>query len=147
MPVILTTQTEVETWLTPLDDALALQRPLPDGGLKIVARGDRTGDPPGAACAVNDPAGLFRQAAGQCIANQVNAVTLGATPEKPASMAPASAATRPTAGAAALANSNAGTAATLTTASAPAWSATDSDSSERGQVPRLLAEQRQEDRW
>jgi hypothetical protein len=99
MPVILTTQTEAETWLTPLDDALALQRPLPDGGLKIVARGDRIGDPPGVAFAVNDPAGLFRQAAGQCIANQVNAVTLGATPEKPASMAPASAATRPTAGA------------------------------------------------
>jgi len=47
MPVILTTPAEVETWLTasPID-ALALQRPLPDGALKIVARGDRTGDRP-----------------------------------------------------------------------------------------------------
>ena len=45
MPVILTTQAEVETWLTaPAGDALALQKPLPDGALKIVARGDRTGD-------------------------------------------------------------------------------------------------------
>ena len=45
MPVILTTQAEVETWLTaPAPDALALQRPLCDGALKIVARGDRTGD-------------------------------------------------------------------------------------------------------
>jgi putative SOS response-associated peptidase YedK len=45
MPVILTTQAEVGAWLTaPIADALALQRPLPDGALKIVARGDRTGD-------------------------------------------------------------------------------------------------------
>ena len=45
MPVILTTQAEVEAWLTaPTPDALALQRPLRDGALKIVARGDRTGD-------------------------------------------------------------------------------------------------------
>jgi putative SOS response-associated peptidase YedK len=45
MPVILTTPAEVETWLTaPTNDALALQRPLPDGALRIVARGDRTGD-------------------------------------------------------------------------------------------------------
>jgi hypothetical protein len=29
--------------------ALKLRRPLPDGALMIVARGDRTGDPPGAA--------------------------------------------------------------------------------------------------
>ena len=40
MPVILTTQAEVEMWLTaPTKDALALQRPLPDGALQIVARG------------------------------------------------------------------------------------------------------------
>jgi putative SOS response-associated peptidase YedK len=45
MPVILTTPTEVDRWLTaPAPDALSLQRPLPDGTLKIVARGDRTGD-------------------------------------------------------------------------------------------------------
>jgi putative SOS response-associated peptidase YedK len=52
MPVILTTQAEVETWLTaPSGQALALQRPLPDGALKIVARGDRTGDPSGQSAA------------------------------------------------------------------------------------------------
>ncbi|WMT92939.1 SOS response-associated peptidase family protein [Pelagibacterium sp. H642] len=40
MPVILTTPDEVETWLTaPWNQARALQRPLPDGMLKIVARG------------------------------------------------------------------------------------------------------------
>jgi putative SOS response-associated peptidase YedK len=40
MPVILTTSDEVETWLTvPPDEALKLQRPLPDGALEIVARG------------------------------------------------------------------------------------------------------------
>jgi putative SOS response-associated peptidase YedK len=47
MPVILTTPDEVESWMTaPPDEALKLQRPLPDGALKIVARGvkeDRPG--------------------------------------------------------------------------------------------------------
>ena len=39
MPVILTTQDEIETWLTaPAPEALKLQRPLHDGSLKIVGR-------------------------------------------------------------------------------------------------------------
>ena len=40
MPVILTTRAEIDRWLTaPTPDALKLQRPLPDGALRIVARG------------------------------------------------------------------------------------------------------------
>ena len=40
MPVILIEPTESETWLTaPWTEAHALQRPLPDGSLRIVLRG------------------------------------------------------------------------------------------------------------
>jgi putative SOS response-associated peptidase YedK len=40
MPVIRTKPDEVETWMTaPPDEALKLQRPLPDETLRIVARG------------------------------------------------------------------------------------------------------------
>ncbi len=43
MPVILTTAEEIETWLTAAaPEALKLQRPLPDGTLKIVARGSKS---------------------------------------------------------------------------------------------------------
>lgn len=52
MPVILNTTDEVQTWLTAsANDALQLQRPLPDGTLRIVARGERRGDPPEAVAA------------------------------------------------------------------------------------------------
>lgn len=47
MPVILRTAEEVETWMTaPWDVAKLLQRPLPDGTLKIVSVGSKE-DPPG----------------------------------------------------------------------------------------------------
>ena len=43
MPVIVTTPDEFETWMNaPTPEAMKLQRPLPDGALKIVARGERT---------------------------------------------------------------------------------------------------------
>jgi len=46
MPVILTTAEEVEAWLTaPTKEALALQRPLPEDALQIVARGKKEDGP------------------------------------------------------------------------------------------------------
>ena len=42
MPVILTTEAEIEQWVTaPADEALTLQRPLPDGTLKVVMTGEK----------------------------------------------------------------------------------------------------------
>ena len=42
MPVILTKPDEWETWLTaPFDEARALQRPLSNDVLKVVAEGER----------------------------------------------------------------------------------------------------------
>jgi putative SOS response-associated peptidase YedK len=42
MPVILRSEAEIETWMTaPAEEALQLQRPLPDGALKIVASGEK----------------------------------------------------------------------------------------------------------
>ena len=46
MPVILTTPEECEIWMTaPVEEALRLQRPLADGLLSVVARGEKQ-DPP-----------------------------------------------------------------------------------------------------
>ena len=49
MPVILTTSGDVETWMTAAPhQALKLQRPLPDGSLRIVARGVKEDPAPAA---------------------------------------------------------------------------------------------------
>lgn len=45
MPVVLTARDEVECWMTaPAEEALRLQRPLPDTALRIVARGGKSDD-------------------------------------------------------------------------------------------------------
>ncbi len=45
MPVILTREEELDAWLAaPWPEAARLQRPLPDGSLRIVARGEKKDD-------------------------------------------------------------------------------------------------------
>ncbi len=54
MPVILRQPDQVEAWLTlPVTEALQMQKPLPDGTLKIVARGEKED---GALPELTDPA-------------------------------------------------------------------------------------------
>ncbi|SDR49826.1 Putative SOS response-associated peptidase YedK [Rhizobiales bacterium GAS113] len=67
MPAILTTPAEIEVWLkAPAEEALGLQRPLPNGVLEIVAKGEKE-DPPEqvavqSGVAINDDSGLEREA-------------------------------------------------------------------------------------
>jgi putative SOS response-associated peptidase YedK len=43
MPVLLTTKQEFDTWLNgPVNEAIALQKPLPNELLRIVAKGEKS---------------------------------------------------------------------------------------------------------
>jgi putative SOS response-associated peptidase YedK len=56
MPVILTTPDEIEPWMTAsAEEALKLQRPLPDGSLVIVARGEQQDGTPAATAGLERP--------------------------------------------------------------------------------------------